>query len=172
MSFSVPERRVRALEMEVAQLRELLELPERASEPWWEKTWGSFAGDQGFKTRCDSGVGIESSFVQDPGGGRAAPVTDHPHIERRPGVCGGSAGIEGTRIPVRLLVGSVMDGPSPNEILSSYTDLTPADVQAAIDYYADHREDVDREVAECDLSFVEQKFGLGLGSCGFLVPQA
>lgn len=29
----------------------------------------------------------------------AAVRTEHPHVERRPGVCGGSAVIQGTRIP-------------------------------------------------------------------------
>lgn len=96
---------------------------------------------------------------------------DHPHIERRPGVCGGSAVIAGTRIPVRLIVGFVKDGISADEILSSYTDLSSEKVQAAIDYYADHTEEIDREIAECDLAFVEKKFGLKLDSRGFLVPR-
>lgn len=95
----------------------------------------------------------------------------HPEVVRRPGVCGGSAIIEGTRIPVRLIVCFIKGGMSAEEILSSYTDLTPSQVQAAIDYYADNAEEIDRELAECNLAFVEMKFGLKLDSRGFLVPR-
>lgn len=98
-------------------------------------------------------------------------LIEHPEIVRRPGVCGGSAVIEGTRIPVRLIVGFIKDGLSTDEILSSYTDLSSEQVQAALDYYAGHREEIDRELAECELAFVEKKFGLKLDSRGFLVPR-
>ena len=97
--------------------------------------------------------------------------TEHPHIERRAGVCGGSAVIEGTRIPVRLIVGFIKDGLSVDEILKSYTDLTPAQVHDAISYYYDHQEEIDRELAESDPAFVAEKYGLVLDSRGFLVPR-
>lgn len=97
--------------------------------------------------------------------------TEHPHIERRPGVCGGSAVIEGSRIPVRLVVGFIKDGLSVEEILQSYTDLTPAQVHDAISYYYDHQDEIDRELADCELAAVEKKYGLKLDSRGFLVPR-
>lgn len=100
-----------------------------------------------------------------------AVKTEHPHIERRPGVCGGSAVIEGTRIPVRLIVGFLKDGLSVEEILESYADLRPAQVYDAISYYYDHVAEIDRELAECDPAYVERKHGLRVDSRGFLVPR-
>ena len=97
--------------------------------------------------------------------------TEHPHIERRAGVCGGSAVIEDTRIPVRLIVGFIKDGVCVDEILKSYSDLSPAQVHDAISYYYDHAEEIDRELAVCDPAFVEKKYGLKVGSRGFLVPR-
>mgnify|MGYP001577055429 CR=1 FL=1 len=67
-------------------------------------------------------------------------MVEHPKIERRPGVCGGRAVIEGTRIPVHLIVGFIKDGLSADEILGSYTDLSSEQVRAAIDYHAGHGE--------------------------------
>lgn len=97
--------------------------------------------------------------------------TEHPHIERRPGVCGGSAVIEGTRIPVRLIIGFLKFGLSAEEILESYSDLRPAQVYDAISYYYDHADEIDRELAESEPTYIEQKHGLRPDSRGFLVPR-
>lgn len=102
----------------------------------------------------------------------AVTKTDHPHIERRPGVCGGSAVIHGTRIPVRLIAGFVRDGIPVDEILQGYPDLTPAQVYDALSYYHDHRAEVDLELEESTLEFVQQRYGLRLNERGFLVPRS
>ena len=70
------------------------------------------------------------------------------HIEATPGVCGGKPRIAGHRITVHnvaLWQGRV--GMTPEEIASEY-DLGLADVYAALAYYHDHKEQIDRETEE------------------------
>lgn len=78
--------------------------------------------------------------------------TDHtayPHIVRIPGVCGGEAVIEGTRIAVWHVVGYYYKvGMTAEEILVEWDYLTPAQVFSALAYYHDHREEIDRVRAE------------------------
>jgi uncharacterized protein (DUF433 family) len=45
--------------------------------------------------------------------------------------------IVGTRIPVRMIVGSLADGLTANEIVAEYPQLTPDDVSAALAYAAE-----------------------------------
>ena len=45
--------------------------------------------------------------------------------------------IKGTRIPVTIIVGSLADGMTPEEILENYPRLSLVDVQAALAYAAD-----------------------------------
>jgi uncharacterized protein (DUF433 family) len=54
-----------------------------------------------------------------------------------PGVHHGDPCIKGTRIPVSLLVGSVADGFTPEEIAELYPTLTADDVRAALSYAAE-----------------------------------
>lgn len=44
--------------------------------------------------------------------------------------------IKGTRIPLRILIGSLADGMSTDEILESYPQLSPDDLLAALAYAA------------------------------------
>lgn len=45
--------------------------------------------------------------------------------------------VRGTRVPVRMLVGSLADGLSEAEILAEYPQLKPADIAAALAYAAE-----------------------------------
>lgn len=45
--------------------------------------------------------------------------------------------ITGTRIPVTMIVGSLADGMTPEEILDAYPQLSAADIQAALAYAAE-----------------------------------
>ena len=45
--------------------------------------------------------------------------------------------IKGTRIPVAMIVGSLADGMTPDEIREAYPQLTGEDIQAALAYAAE-----------------------------------
>lgn len=56
------------------------------------------------------------------------------HIEIAPDLHHGDPCIRGTRIPVTVVVGSLADGMTVDEILDSYPQLTTEDVQASLAY--------------------------------------
>lgn len=45
--------------------------------------------------------------------------------------------IRGTRVPVSIILGSLADGMTPQEIQEAYPQLTQVDIQAALAYAAD-----------------------------------
>lgn len=71
-----------------------------------------------------------------------------PGIEKTPGVCGGSACIVRTRIPVWLLVEAQHAGASEADLLKSYPSLQAEDLTNAWAYYRANKEEIDREIAE------------------------
>ena len=44
--------------------------------------------------------------------------------------------IKGTRIPVKIIIGSMADGMTPEEIMAAYPQLTREDILAALAYAA------------------------------------
>ncbi len=84
-----------------------------------------------------------------------ADITERRHIEATPGVVGGKPRIAGTRISVRdVAFWHERLGLSADEIATEY-DLSLSDVYAALAYYFDHREEIDRESEEAR-AFVEE----------------
>jgi uncharacterized protein (DUF433 family) len=73
--------------------------------------------------------------------------TEHPHIVRIEGVCGGRPIIAGTRISVRAVVERVRLGDSPEQIVEDYPPLTLAQVYDALSYYHEHRSEIEAEIA-------------------------
>ena len=70
------------------------------------------------------------------------------HIEATADVCGGRPRIVGRRITVEhVAVWHERVGMSPEEIASEYS-LSLGDVYAALAYYHDHREEIDRRMEE------------------------
>jgi uncharacterized protein (DUF433 family) len=59
------------------------------------------------------------------------------HLESNPNICGGELCVAGTRIPVTVILDSLADGSSREEILSSYPSLQPAHIDAALAYAAE-----------------------------------
>jgi uncharacterized protein (DUF433 family) len=55
----------------------------------------------------------------------------HAHIHH------GVPCIKGTRVPVSVLVGSLADGDSINDLLAAYPHLTEADIHAALKFAAE-----------------------------------
>ena len=82
----------------------------------------------------------------------AAPAktvrTEHPHIVRTPGFCGGRPRIDGTRISVTTIVQFLRESTSAEGIVSALPNLSLAAVHDAISYYYDHQAEIDGELAE------------------------
>ncbi len=92
------------------------------------------------------------------------PTVEKRHIEATPDVCGGRARIAGHRIRVQDIVIWTEQGRSPDQIVAEFPQISLADVYAALAYYHDHREEIDRQIREDD-QFVDQsrrKNGPGL----------
>lgn len=77
------------------------------------------------------------------------------HIEITPGVAGGKPRIAGHRITVQdMVIWHESMGRSADEICAEY-DLTLADVYAALAYYFDHQEEIDRSLDESEALVAE-----------------
>ena len=70
------------------------------------------------------------------------------HIEISDGICGGKPRIAGRRISVHdIAVWHERLGLTADEIASEYA-LSLAEIHAALAYYFDHREEIDRQLEE------------------------
>lgn len=78
------------------------------------------------------------------------------HIVSKPNVCGGKPCIAGTRIRVQdVYVWHELQGLSADEIVSRFQHLTMGDVYAALSYYWDNRDEMQRQMQE-ETEFVER----------------
>jgi uncharacterized protein (DUF433 family) len=77
-----------------------------------------------------------SARLNKPDGAAQGFPTEHQHIERRPGVCGG--------IPHIAVL--CKDGVRVEEMLETYPHLQASWIHDAISYYLDHREEIEREI--------------------------
>jgi uncharacterized protein (DUF433 family) len=76
-----------------------------------------------------------------------ASVAEKSWIQKTPGICGGDACLRDTRVPVWSVINALRLGASRAELLTYFvTPLSPADVQAALDYYEEHGEEIDTEI--------------------------
>lgn len=75
-------------------------------------------------------------------------IVNYPHITSNPGILSGIPIIEGTRTPVRSIVGYFNMGMNAEEILYGLSHLTAAQVYSALAYYFDHKEEIDRDISE------------------------
>ena len=83
------------------------------------------------------------------------------HIVTTPGVRGGKPRIAGHRITVSdVAIWHERMGMSAGEIVSEYPTITRSDVSAALAYYFDHRNEVDREILESE-AFAQRNTGPG-----------
>jgi uncharacterized protein (DUF433 family) len=77
-------------------------------------------------------------------------------IEITPGTCGGKPRVAGHRIRVMdIIVCYEQHGMTPADIVCFYPSLTLAEVHAALDYYFDHRHDVQQAIRE-EAQYVER----------------
>jgi uncharacterized protein (DUF433 family) len=73
-------------------------------------------------------------------------------IDKTEEVCGGSARIWNTRIPVWLLVAYRLIGSSEVEILEFFPDLTQADLDEAWKYYESNQQEIEQEMLDNDMN--------------------
>jgi uncharacterized protein (DUF433 family) len=93
-----------------------------------------------------------------------APVAQSKqHVSSTPGVCGGKPCIAGTRIRVWDIASLAQSGHSPDEILTHFPSLTLADVHAALAYYYDNRDEIERTAAEDERFAQDLRRKLGPG---------
>ena len=82
--------------------------------------------------------------------------TKTERILSKPSVCGGKPCIADTRIRVQdIYVWHELQGLSADEIVSRFPHITMADVYAALAYYWDHREEIQRQMQE-ETAFADQ----------------
>lgn len=71
------------------------------------------------------------------------------HIAITPGVCGGKPTIAGHRIRVQdIVISHELLGMSPDQIVFAHPSITLADVHAALVYYYDHLDEIQRDMEE------------------------
>jgi uncharacterized protein (DUF433 family) len=105
---------------------------------------------------------METTSTTDPSGTSIEPEGVLPvireHIVRTPGTCWGKPRIAGTRIKVeQVVIWHERMGMRPEQIVSQWPHLTLADVYAALTYYHDHRDEIDRDLDEGERLFEELK---------------
>jgi uncharacterized protein (DUF433 family) len=76
------------------------------------------------------------------------PLVTASWISKTPGVCGGDACIRNTRIAVWGLVERRHLGASESEMLDDIPGLTREDLEAAWEYFDQHRAEIDRAIHE------------------------
>lgn len=72
----------------------------------------------------------------------------YSHITKVPGVCGGRACIDGTRVRVLNIVYLHKEGYTPEKMLELYPFLNLAQIYAALSYYYENREEIEALIAE------------------------
>jgi uncharacterized protein (DUF433 family) len=75
-------------------------------------------------------------------------VAEYPGIVRTENVCGGSARIIRTRIPIWTLERMRQLGVSESDILRSYPSLRAVDLAQAWSYSAAHHDEIEKEIRE------------------------
>jgi uncharacterized protein (DUF433 family) len=80
------------------------------------------------------------------------------HIVKTAGTCLGKPRIAGTRIKVeQVVIWHERMGMKPEEIVANWPHLTLADIYAALTYYHDHTDEIERDIADGEKLFEELK---------------
>jgi uncharacterized protein (DUF433 family) len=89
-----------------------------------------------------------------------AKVVASAQITKTPGVCGGQAVIEGTRIRVKNVAVLLKAGQTPQQVLVQYPALNMAQVHYAIGYYYEHQDEIEADIAadERDIDEMDEQW--------------
>ena len=72
-------------------------------------------------------------------------------IQKTNGVCGGSACIKNTRIPVWLIISLINQKTPIEELIENYyPSLIEEDIKVVLDYYKYNKEEIDEEIRAND----------------------
>jgi uncharacterized protein (DUF433 family) len=74
-------------------------------------------------------------------------ATAYRYLVNLPGVRGGNAIIEGTRIGVHDVAGLIANGATVDDAVRSFPDITRAQVYECLAYYEDHKAEIDTLIA-------------------------
>lgn len=99
-------------------------------------------------------------------------TTDHPHITKIPGVCGGRPVVRGTRIPVKVLVGYYRMNDKVTDRITGFPNLTAAQLYNALSYYYNHQAEIDADMEADELSELLKQFNLQMNADGVLSPKS
>lgn len=77
----------------------------------------------------------------------AAIVETYRYIVKTPGVCGGRARLENSRIAVHDVIGLIQNGETVDSVTRQLPGLTRAQVYECLSYYEDHLAEIDYLVA-------------------------
>jgi uncharacterized protein (DUF433 family) len=72
--------------------------------------------------------------------------TEHPHVVRLPGVCGGEPVVDGLRVTVRHVATLHQEG-EPLGAIAETLGLTEAQVFHALSYFFDHQDEINALIA-------------------------
>lgn len=99
------------------------------------------------------------------------PSLPHSYISRRAEVCGGRPALDGTRIPVKVLVHHYRTSQNVEEILSGFPQLNLAQFYAALSYYYAHQAEIEADLEADELSELLTRFNLDIDVNGVMIPQ-
>jgi uncharacterized protein (DUF433 family) len=94
--------------------------------------------------------------------------TEHPHIVRVQGICGGQPTLKGTRLSVQHIAQMYKAGDTVDEILQAHPYVQAAAVYDAISYYLDHQQEIEQEIAKNHLEAIQRQYGLEVDERGFV----
>lgn len=80
--------------------------------------------------------------------GKIMITIEKRHIVATPNVLGGKPRIDGTRIAVEHIAIAYNSGQRPEEIVDNYEGILLSDVFAALTYYFDHKDEIDKRIEE------------------------
>ncbi|MEO0352727.1 MAG: DUF433 domain-containing protein [Cyanobacteria bacterium P01_A01_bin.15] len=100
------------------------------------------------------------------------PSDSHPHITQIPDICGGRPIVQGSRVPVKVLVNYYRMGYQVAEILEGYPQLSMAQFYDALSYYYDHQAEIDADLETDKLDNLLQTFDLSVSEDGVLTPNS